>query len=250
MEPGDRDEDPDKDRDVEKEGPPSDTSHLSGQSVEDVCGDCGLLPCMCGADPTGHPGGRGRGRGGGRGRGRRTGIGRRIGLCGVQGKRTAGATPVLGAGVPAMPDEAPVAARRGAMGRLLRSADDGDHGDGGEDPRRERHVIGLCLFAVCCLRVGNREHVPRCTRVLHPLVPRRWERSTAAGKRVPAFCTCLFPVFPSGPAFRTGRTKAQKAADGGGRAAAVVCGQAGRSPRPPPAASTTTGNRAAAADPR
>ena len=33
---------------MEKEGPPSDTSHLSGRSVEDVCGDHGLLPCMCG----------------------------------------------------------------------------------------------------------------------------------------------------------------------------------------------------------
>ena len=51
MEPVDRDEDPDKDRGVEKEGPPSDTSHLSAQSVEDVCGDCGLLPCMCGPTP-------------------------------------------------------------------------------------------------------------------------------------------------------------------------------------------------------
>ena len=87
MEPGDRDEDPDKDRGVKKEGPASETSHFSGRSVEDVCGDCG----------------------------------RRRGTCSVQGKRRAEATPVLGAGVPAMPDEAPVAARRGAMGRVLQS---------------------------------------------------------------------------------------------------------------------------------
>ena len=83
------------------------------------------------------------------------------------------------------------------MGRVLRSADDGDHGDGGQDPQREQHVIGLCLFAACCLRVVNREHVHRCTRILYPLVPRRWEHSTAPGTLVPAFCTRLFPVFPN-----------------------------------------------------
>ena len=58
MEPGDRDEDPDKDRGVESDsGPASETSHPSGRSVEDVCGDCGLIPCMCGPTPQVNPGG-------------------------------------------------------------------------------------------------------------------------------------------------------------------------------------------------
>ena len=49
--------------------------------------------------------------------------------------------------------------------------------------RRRPPLLGLGSF-LC-----NREHVPGCTRVLYPLVPRRWERSTAPGTRVPAFCT-------------------------------------------------------------
>ena len=36
---------------------------------------------------------------------------------------------------------------------MLRSANDGDDADGGEDPRREQHAIGVCLFAACCVRV-------------------------------------------------------------------------------------------------
>ena len=35
----------------------------------------------------------------------------------------------------------------------------------------------------------NREHVLGCTRVLYPLVPRRWDCSTTLGTRVPALCT-------------------------------------------------------------
>ena len=60
MEPGDRDEDPDKDRGVEKDsGPGSESSHLSGRSVADVCGDCGLIPCTCGPNPQDIPGSTG-----------------------------------------------------------------------------------------------------------------------------------------------------------------------------------------------
>ena len=52
-------------------------------------------------------------------------------------------------------------------------------------PHACRGATLLGLGGVLC----NREHVPRCTRVLYPLVPGRLDRSTTPGTRVPAFCT-------------------------------------------------------------